>query len=202
MFGACTTATGHTGCVSKLVLLPFYPVLERLGIAPCDLDLLLDGFLVHVGHATLRLPGVGGLGRGWRRAARQASKPGVCRERDNRQPGHRDADGGGQAQWRASSGGRGAQGRCNCARTVNSGGRRSLGVVGALQRSAGDERGTRAARGWSLASRPSWSGQGAFPHAGTTNNETGNAGCWDEMQGWDWLRGVSCNDVLRWDVCW
>jgi hypothetical protein len=42
----------RTGRVGKLVLLAFYPVLQGLGIAPCDLDFLLDGFLVHVGHAT------------------------------------------------------------------------------------------------------------------------------------------------------
>lgn len=47
----------RTSCVSELVLLPFYPILQGLGVAPCDLDLLLDGFLVHVGHATLELPG-------------------------------------------------------------------------------------------------------------------------------------------------
>ncbi len=42
---------GRTGCVSQLILLPFYPVLERLGIAARDLDLLLDRFLVHICHA-------------------------------------------------------------------------------------------------------------------------------------------------------
>ena len=41
----------RTGGVSKLVLLPFYPVLEGLGIAAGDLDLLLDGFGTHIGHA-------------------------------------------------------------------------------------------------------------------------------------------------------
>jgi hypothetical protein len=53
----CGTGSGgeHTGCVSKLVLLPFYPVLEGLGIAPCDLNLLLDRFLIHIGHITLWL---------------------------------------------------------------------------------------------------------------------------------------------------
>ena len=43
----------HTSCVSKLILLPFYPVLQSLSIAPCDLNFLLDRILVHVGHATL-----------------------------------------------------------------------------------------------------------------------------------------------------
>jgi hypothetical protein len=73
-------APGHTGRVSKLVLLPFYPVLERLGIAPCDLDLLLDRFLVHIGHVTLSQPDVGGRGREGRGTARQAIQ-GPCRER-------------------------------------------------------------------------------------------------------------------------
>jgi hypothetical protein len=48
----------RTGCVSELILLPLYPVLQALGIAPCDLDLLLDGFGTHICHApTSRLVG-------------------------------------------------------------------------------------------------------------------------------------------------
>lgn len=43
---------GRTGSVSKLVLLALYPVLERLRVAAGDLDLLLDRFLVHIGHTT------------------------------------------------------------------------------------------------------------------------------------------------------
>jgi len=46
----------RTGGVGKLVLLALYPVLEGLGIAAGDLDLLLDRLLVRVGHGVrLRL---------------------------------------------------------------------------------------------------------------------------------------------------
>ena len=68
----------RTGCVSELVLLPFYPVLQGLGVAPCDLNFLLDGLLVHVGHATLELPGgEGGVSRRAReRMRRGRANPG------------------------------------------------------------------------------------------------------------------------------
>jgi hypothetical protein len=46
----------RTGCVSELILLALYPVLERLRVASGELNLLLDSFLVHIGHATLLLP--------------------------------------------------------------------------------------------------------------------------------------------------
>ena len=45
--GGREAAKRLTGGVCKLVLLAFYAVLERLGVAPCDLNLLLDGFGVH-----------------------------------------------------------------------------------------------------------------------------------------------------------
>lgn len=78
--GTCTAPARErrTGCVSELVLLPFYPVLQGLGVAPCDLNFLLDGLLVHVGHATLELPGgEGGVSRRAReRMRRGRANPG------------------------------------------------------------------------------------------------------------------------------
>lgn len=121
----CVTGPGcgRTGCVSKLVLLPFYPVLECLGIAPCDLDLLLDRFLVHIGHATTLLPGFGEVGSRGREAARQAIQG----------PAGSAAAGAprvrlGQASRRACSGDGGAQGSCNCTRRVSDSGQRSWGL--------------------------------------------------------------------------
>lgn len=107
---------GQRTCgVSKLVLLALYPVLQRLRIASGYLDLLLDGFLVHVGHA-LRCCRAWRGDRERREAARQAD-PGGRAGRDARTPGHGleqrsaasssgDGRGAGQLQLRAHTRGR------------------------------------------------------------------------------------------------
>jgi hypothetical protein len=92
---ACTAPARErrTGCVSELILLPFYPVLQGLGVAPCDLNFLLDGLLVHVGHATLELPGgEGGVSRRARERKRRGRQIQGASRRE-RSWGHR-GDGG------------------------------------------------------------------------------------------------------------
>lgn len=87
----------RTGRVSELVLLPFYPVLQGLGIAPCDLNLLLDRLLVHVGHATLLLPvEEGGVAAGARASESGDAGKGKSRgpRRERSSPGHADGRGG------------------------------------------------------------------------------------------------------------
>ena len=126
----------RTGCVSELVLLPFYPVLEGLGIAPRDLDFLLDRFLIHVGHALVMLPDAGG---GSREGARRRGRRSRGRGR-TRQPGHRRRGGEQRREaWRRQRG-RAEQMQLRAQserqRTADRGGL----VMGASQRSAGDER--------------------------------------------------------------
>lgn len=143
----CVTRPGadrRTGCVSELVLLPFYPVLERLCIAPRDLDLLLDRLLIHVGHATQSLPGVGGEGSVAKgEAARQAIQ-GPCRERSSPDTETRAGTGG----KTTGNGDRGALSRCNCSRRGSDSGGRSWGLWG-WERCSGvlERRGTRARAG-------------------------------------------------------
>lgn len=117
----------RTGCVSELVLLPFYPVLQGLGVAPCDLNFLLDGLLVHVGHATLELPGGREVCRGGR--ASESGEAGKSRgPRREGSCGHRGEDGQRQRWGEGSNGDRRARCSCNCVRKKAMG-RRPEGVV-------------------------------------------------------------------------
>ena len=49
-------SAGLTCSVGELILLALYPFLESLGIASCDLDLLLDRLGVRVRHAVRSVP--------------------------------------------------------------------------------------------------------------------------------------------------
>lgn len=42
--------------IGKLIFLALYPILERLCISPCNLDLLLNGLCVGVRHAARAVP--------------------------------------------------------------------------------------------------------------------------------------------------
>jgi hypothetical protein len=126
---ATRAACGRTGGVSELVLLPFYSVLEGLGIAPCDLDLLLDRLLIHIGHATLRRPDVGG------RVARRAERRG--RQSRGRCRGRSRPDTERRLGQRADDGNRGAQTRraeaIACAEGATAGSGRGGVWMGAVQ---------------------------------------------------------------------